>query len=91
MKIEKDIALMEANGWDKYVLDVTLDPPRFCPRADGVVWVVYRFVKCPGKWVGLVHRDGQGAIDKWTEQNPNWRVEYDITELSDSRDIAGKE
>jgi len=28
--------------------------------------------RCPGKLVGVVHPDGQEALEKWVQEHPDW-------------------
>jgi len=32
--------------------------------------------KSPGKLVGVIHNDGQEAVEKWCDENPNWHTKF---------------
>lgn len=70
--------------WKEWVIDVTLDPDQsffntrvfcFCPyeaQTESVVTGMTLLTSWPeeGKVVGIVHMDGQEAVEKWIEENP---------------------
>jgi hypothetical protein len=68
---------------DEWVLDLTFgtEPlPCFCPydrENDSIVTGLNMLTnKCPGELIGVVHPEGQEAVEKWCEENPDWHVRY---------------
>jgi hypothetical protein len=64
-----------------WVLDITFgtNPSVFVPYEDdgSVVFGLMLIAdKCPGKLVGIVHMDGQEAVDDWCSKNPDWHELY---------------
>jgi hypothetical protein len=39
--------------------------------------------KSPGKLVGVLHPEGQDAVEKWCEDNPDWATKYAYKEGSE--------
>ena len=63
--------------WDQWVMDATLNdgesPYLFCPiQSDGTIVTGMNVVtdKPPGRFVGIVHADGQEAVEAWCEAHP---------------------
>ncbi len=60
--------------WKKYVLDVTMNPPCWCPYEEetGNIVVGLSMIQneCPGEMVGIFHQDGQEKVNEWMENNP---------------------
>jgi len=58
---------------NKWVLDVTLDYPCYCPydteTGDIITGMNYVGGKCPGELIGVVHLDGEEHLNKWIEEN----------------------
>lgn len=70
----------DANEW---MLDITfgLNPmPCFVPYDAGEDAVVFGLSvltnRCPGKLVGVCSQNGQQEVEKWCEENPDWREQY---------------
>ena len=75
--------LAEMTNWKEWVLDITLgtEPmPCFCPYErdeDAIVFGMNLITeRCPGELVGVVHMDGEKAVDRWVAENPNWYKKY---------------
>lgn len=66
--------------WKNWVLDVSFDPPIFCPyddeTGDIVTGLNLMTTTCPGKLVAIVHAEGDAALEAWIEQHPSWQQEY---------------
>jgi hypothetical protein len=69
--------------WNEWVLDLTFgtEPmPCFCPyeRDTGAIVTGMNMLtdRCPGELVGVVHLDGQEAVEKWCADNPDWHERY---------------
>ena len=77
-----DYERMSELTWKEWVLDVTFDPPVFVPyeRETGAVVIGMNVLsdKCPGKLVGVIHADGQEAVEKWISENPDWHERYRV-------------
>ena len=66
-----------------FVLDVTFadtGQPVFCSYESDTDSVVVGLsiitTTCPGELVGVFHSDGQGAVEKWIAENPDWYERY---------------
>ncbi len=67
-----------------YVLDITFHGPDgpscFVPIKDDMetilIGLAYLSDKCPGNLVGVIHQDGQHAVEQWITKNPNWHALY---------------
>lgn len=68
---------MKLKNW---VLDITLgEPYAFCPiedNGDVVVGLTIITDKCPGNLSGVMHLDGQEAVEKWCAEHPTWRTDF---------------
>ena len=66
--------------WDNWVIDVTRHPEIcFYPQEpDGSIVVSMVFVddRCPGKLVGVYHKEGKVSADIWCRNNPSWHEQY---------------
>lgn len=65
----------------KWVLDVTYSMPAFCPyKDDGTIITGLSVIsnECPGEFVGVIHLDGQEAVEKWLAEHPDWEKEYKL-------------
>ena len=64
----------------EWVLDVTFDPPCFCPfdRATGEVIVGMSLIadSAPGPLIGVFHADGQDEVEAWVAAHPDWATKY---------------
>lgn len=60
--------------WTDYVLNVTHEPYSFHPFCDEEVVIGMEMIyeKCPGNLVGVIHEDGQDAVNDWCAHNPDW-------------------
>jgi hypothetical protein len=64
--------------WDEWLMDITNgdDLPCFVPyeRDTGMMVFGMNFIsdKCPGRLVGVIHANGQEAVNKWVRENPDW-------------------
>lgn len=63
---------------EEWVLDVSMSPPVWIPIENRgtddetlVTGLNYMGEKPPGKVVGIVHPDGQDAVDRWCSANPD--------------------
>ena len=62
----------------EWVLDassITDELAVFMPiEKDGsiVAGLMFGSDRCPGKLVGVVHPDGQEALEKWVQEHPDW-------------------
>ena len=66
--------------WDDWVIDVTFGTefPCFVPY-DGETLVLGMNIisqKCPGNLVGVLHTEGQEAVDEWIVNHPQWYSTY---------------
>ena len=65
--------------WQEWVLDATMGirdgNACFVPidSDGGVVFGMNMIGHCPGKLVGVIHCDGQEAVEKWIAENPDWQ------------------
>jgi hypothetical protein len=68
---------LDKNEW---VLDVTLPYLVFCPYDKETESVItgmnYISDKCPGKLLGIVHMNGEEAVEKWIKDNPELVKKY---------------
>ncbi|HET9819608.1 MAG TPA: hypothetical protein VFP92_10625 [Rhodanobacteraceae bacterium] len=60
--------------WENWVLDVTHghEPMAFCPIEDnGTIIIGLTMIsgKCPGRFVGIVHFDGDDAANAWLAEH----------------------
>ena len=66
--------------YKEWVLDVTLSTPCFVPydRKNDVHILGMSTIstRCPGKLVGVIHGDGDKALERWIEDNPDWNETY---------------
>jgi hypothetical protein len=66
----------------EWVLDVTLSMPVFCPYERETDEIVTGFMmmtkECPGKFVGIIHMDGNAALEKWIAEHPDWKKTYGV-------------
>lgn len=63
-----------------WVLDVTFDIPTFIPyditQETLITGLTVMADHCPGELVGVIHLDGQQAVDRWVAAHPNWYETY---------------
>ena len=63
------------NIFKEWVIDVSFDPPCFVPyerETDRLVIGMNLVSNAPpGKLIGVIHQDGQEAVEKWCEDNPD--------------------
>lgn len=63
--------------------------PAFVPYEPDTGAIVFGMTVCgatsPGELVGVIHADGQEAVDKWTEENPNWHQRFSKAEGDDDQ------
>lgn len=64
--------------FEEWLLDVSLRTPCFVPYEDGEIIEGFSVIqqKSPGKLVGVIHVEGQEAVETWVEENPNWRERF---------------
>jgi hypothetical protein len=69
--------------FNEWVLDVTLGNKStncYCPYEKETGSVVFGLSlladKCPGKLVGVVHMDGNDAVEKWLSEHPEYPEAY---------------
>jgi hypothetical protein len=74
-----------AFGWTHWALDATLgEPLGFVPveiddagRVEAIVWgMTYITDTPPGKLIGVVHQNGQDAVEAWCAENPDYIKRY---------------
>ena len=64
--------------FEEWVLDATMGVQDgmacFVPiEKDGSLVLGMNMIgRCPGKLVGVVHLDGQEAVERWIAENPDW-------------------
>ena len=66
-------------NWENWLLDVTYDPPVFVPYEDDgsiVFGMNIMTSECPGNLIGVIHTEGQEAVEKWLSENPKWHEMY---------------
>jgi hypothetical protein len=60
--------------WTSWVLDVTIEPPCFCPYdadSGAVVTGMMLFQEtCPGRFAGVFHDGGREKAQAWVEAHP---------------------
>lgn len=68
---------------EDFVLDVTLDGGGlncYCPYLKDTEEVVFGLSiltdRCPGNLVGVVHMDGNEAVEKWIAEHPEYPERY---------------
>lgn len=65
-----------------FVLDVSFgtSPPTFVPfdEETGILSIGMNYLqdRCPGILIGVVHNQGQEAVEKFIENNPDWYEKY---------------
>jgi len=66
--------------WQEWLLDVSFEVPCFVPydRVTGQVIAGMNMLsaRCPGELVGVIHVDGQDAVEKWCVENPDWITRF---------------
>lgn len=64
----------------EWLLDVSFSIPCFVPyerETDTIITGMNVITdKCPGELVGVIHMDGQEAVEKWCAENPDWHVRF---------------
>ena len=72
--------------YEEWVLDVSLPVPAYVPydRKNDVLVTGLNIMstECPGKFAGIIHQEGQEALDKWIEEHPDWDEVYKEQEES---------
>jgi hypothetical protein len=73
---------MGSGDLNEWVLDASFDPPIFCPyeRETDEVVIGLGLIsgRAPGQLVGVIHSDGQGAVEAWIGAHPNWTQDYGV-------------
>lgn len=63
--------------FEKYVIDAAMcrdDMYCYVPyENDKLITGFSAFGFCPGELVGVVHVDGQEAVERWCKENPDWK------------------
>ena len=73
---------MEIMDWKDWLMDVTFgdNPPCFVPYEQEKKTIVFGMNmiqdKCPGNLVGVIHSQGQGAVEAWIKKNPDWHKRF---------------
>lgn len=66
--------------WREWLLDVSFEYPCFVPYERDTDQVVVGMnmlsARCPGELVGVMHSDGQDAVEKWCAENPDWLTRF---------------
>jgi len=69
---------------NEWLLDVSFGVPAFVPYERDTDSVIIGLTmlsdKCPGKIIGVIHCDGQEAVESWVEAHPNWYSQYSSEE-----------
>jgi hypothetical protein len=77
---ERELAAPSLSGWDEWLMDVTLWPYYcFSPRdrqGNIVIGMVAIQDRSPGKLAGVIHADGQEAVEAWIAEHPEWPERY---------------
>ena len=67
----------------QWVIDLSISAPEgavcFIPYEPPDMFITGMNVvsdKCPGNLVGVMHPDGQDAVEKWCSDNPDWHDRY---------------
>jgi hypothetical protein len=70
--------------WENWVIDASMPTPddnivTFVPIEDDETLVLgMNFIgnKCPGNLVGVVHLNGQEAVEQWIKDHPDWHKQF---------------
>lgn len=68
--------------WKEWLLDITNgdNPPCFVPyerETDSIVFGMNLITdRSPGALVGVIHSDGQDAVEKYCSANPDWHERF---------------
>ena len=66
------------SNFTEWLLDVSFDYPCFVPYKDDAIVFGMNVManKSPAKLVGVIHSEGQDAVEAWIEENPDWHEKY---------------
>jgi len=68
--------------FDKWVLDASFTRedylPCFCPVDGEDILTGFSMYtdRCPGELVGVIHSEGQEAVEKWIDEHQDWYNKY---------------